>query len=153
MRKKGSVCDFTLSRNEELKSCFFRLLSSPDFRFVKDTFAFLANSPASRFYVSESRAVEVILRHIRTGEWGIKPGPRRQMYMDIERLASVLMSLSPGMDFCDAVYEVVNSPAPSFYLTPDSCRVILYAALSERSGERSPKSVPGIFHSSSSVRA
>lgn len=133
MRKKGAVCDFTQDRNRELRECFHRCLSKSGSAGMKVVFYDICGMEASRFYVSELRAERVVAYHLKYGRWMVKDGIRRRMFEEIERRVKLLMAFSKApISFRDAIFEVVNSPAPSFYLTPRSCRTIIYALLAQR---------------------
>lgn len=145
MRKKGSVCEFTIQRDEELKSVFRRIFMSRKSVSAESLFGEVVMSEASRFFVSEVRAERMIRHHLKRGVWPVKSVLRRRMFTEIENrvmqvLASegVCIAISPDnviVDiprFRDVICEVVNSPAPSFYLTPRSCRTLLYGSMSKR---------------------
>ena len=139
MKKKGSKCDFILSRNENLKREFFARLGKNK-RSISDVIAAVSSVGADRFYISEERAFMAIKRfhELQTSErpclpadfpW-IRNPEKRKMLCEIYERVKKRMEESPGLSLKDAVYEVVNSPAPAFYLTRCSIRTILYKYLS-----------------------
>ena len=49
----------------------------------------------------------------------------REMYIEIFHRVDNLRRQKPDTPLCDLVFQVVNSPAPKFYLTPESVSVII----------------------------
>lgn len=136
MKKKGSKCDYIESRNENLKREFLARVGRNG-RTVKQTIEAMTRVPADRFYISEERAEAEIKRIVsedcefnlpEAGE-AVRNKMRQVMIREILRRVKTLMESRPGLTLRDAIYEVVNSPAPCFYLTPGSMRTILYRAL------------------------
>lgn len=126
MKKKGSICEFTEQRDAELWKNFRRRLGQVQLINLERIFKEVSEMPAGRFYVSEFRAVTVLRHHLRHGEWKVKGAQRLEMFAELERRVLDLLRSNPGMRFDDAVFDVVNSPAPKFYLTPRSCRTLIY---------------------------
>ena len=60
MKKKGSKSDFTRQRDRELYAHFMDILSESRGVTLGEMFAMAARRPASRFWVSETRAAIVI---------------------------------------------------------------------------------------------
>lgn len=127
MKKKNSKSDYIEARNRDLKAKFLERLGRPEFPKIESIFPTLADVKADRFYISEERALLYMKYFHREGSWpaGMKPLRRRMMEV-IRRRVEILQAFRPTLSLSDAVYEVVNSEAPSFYLTPRSIRTILY---------------------------
>lgn len=105
---------------------------------MRDMFGMAARMPASRFWVSEVRAAEVISCMLRGEARDPKQcEQKRRMYDELFRRVVEWRQLNPGHPLSDAVFQAVNSPAPEFYLTEASAKVIIYAA--RRSGRRERK--------------
>lgn len=144
MRKKGSVCEFTIQRNEELKRVFKHAYLTRDEVTAESLFGEVAMMSASRFYVSEMRTEKVLRYYWRYGRWSVKSVLRRRMFGEIERRVTAYLAAEsdvPALEGCkvldlkrfrNAIFEVVNSPAPSFYITKRSCRTLLYEVLGQR---------------------
>ena len=132
MKKQGSVSDYTSDRNAELCAAFRRCLKeSPTFIDLEEIFGKLSRLPASRFFISEQRASLIIRARRRTGRWPLKNPLRLSMIKEIEARANNLFRSGDYEDFDDAVFDAVNSPAPSFYLTPRSIRTRIYECLAK----------------------
>lgn len=127
MKKKGSICDYIQERNENLKRTFKDCYKSGKQQKVNEIFRHMATLPADRFYISETRALQMITAKRKRGDW--KPGINKnklEMIKEIEQRAEQKMRNDQTLTLEDAVFGVVNSPAPSFYLTPGSMRTIYY---------------------------
>lgn len=93
---------------------------------MPEIFRLVADSPASRFWVSEERAAIVVSAMV-SG----KPLPRmrpnkREMFEEILRRYLVLRDSNPDKSLYELVSVVVNQPAPKFYLTPRTVGEFIY---------------------------
>lgn len=126
MKKKGAVSDFTKQRNEELKNAFKAQLYLLGTIPTEELFTRAAKMPASRFWVSERRAAEVISKMLKGDMMFGMNRKKREMYIEILIRVREEMRREPGITVTEATFRAVNSPAPEFYLTPKSARVIIY---------------------------
>lgn len=119
MGKKGKYADFNLKRNCELHHAYHNALATAKCPFtIKQIFEITVNTPCSQFWVS-SETAHAMISLIRRGlvKENMLPS-KREMYFEI-------------MKRCNGNYtklnieQIVNSPAPKFYLTPKSAHVIL----------------------------
>lgn len=129
MKKQGSVCDYTAARNAELVKNFNAAIRKAEIVDLEKICAQVAASPASRFFISEERAYELIIARRRLGHWPISITMRIEMIEEIARRAENLLRSGKAPTLRDAVHEAVNSPAPKFYLTPRSCRTLVYRTI------------------------
>ncbi|MDE7160777.1 MAG: hypothetical protein K2O24_08060 [Muribaculaceae bacterium] len=137
MSRQRTNAEYGAARDAELLRTFDRLMQeAPAGKSVASLFERLVEQPASRFYVSELRAIRVITA-MRRGS--LRPGSSRsrgRMYAEVNRRVERLLAASPEMSLADAVVEVVNSPAPEFYMEPASARVTVYGLLRRRRNMR-----------------
>lgn len=127
MKKKGSISDFTALRNRELLASFRDVLATSRGVPLRDMFGLAVKRPASRFWVSEYRAAEVICAMLRGETIDNQLPQRKAMYDEIYRRVVEWRRENPGRPVSDAVTAVVNSAAPEFYLTEKSAKVIIYS--------------------------
>lgn len=128
MKKKGSQCEFNQHRDRELTAAFRSQLYLLGQTKLEHLWRLTAALPASRFWVSEERAIQV-LRQIRKGDSLEKMNyKKREMFFEIHLRVEALMKENTSLTRSEAISKVINSPAPEFYLTPDSVRVIIYRA-------------------------
>lgn len=126
MKYFGSIMDFTAQRNDDLMRVYRKQLKDARFIIMPDIFELVANSPASRFWVSEERAAIVI-----SAMWAGKPLPRmrsnkREMFEEIFHRFCVERELNPSASVYELVAKIVNQPAPKFYLTPRTVGEFIY---------------------------
>ena len=84
--------------------------------------------PASRFWVSASRAA-VVLADITRGDnlCSMRPN-KREMYFEIHRRVKELKQRHINWSIPQLIEAVIAQPAPKFYLAPGSARVIILKA-------------------------
>lgn len=127
MKHKGCILEFTDKRNDELMAAFRAAIAKKSFIDLSEIAKIVVNTPCSRFWVSEERATVVISAMMRG-----KPildkmrHDKREMFLEINRRVALLRSERPGLPLFDYVLEVVNSPAPKFYMRPRCAIEIIY---------------------------
>lgn len=129
MKKKGNCCDFISQRDVELRRVCRRHISRGGVEKISGMWGEVSKSPASRFYVSEHRMYALIRHRKKYGHWpnGERINAQRfAMYEEIWRRFTMMQLENPDMGDMDVIIAVVNSEAPSFYLTPQSMRTIYY---------------------------
>lgn len=132
MKRSGSVLDFKARRNHNLLRVFRRCLADSSYVFLPRIFAMVADSPAERFWVSEERATVVI-----SAMFAGKPLPRMrpnkiEMFQEIFHRTLEIRNRHPQRSIRDIVAEVVNQPAPKFYLTPRTVGEYIFCIKSGR---------------------
>lgn len=81
--------------------------------------------PAKRFYVSEEQSLRVISNMLKEGSSNIKNAVKRLMYEEI--LLRVQKEKATSEKPLQEIIElVINQPAPRFYLTLESARILHY---------------------------
>ena len=125
MKKIGSVCDYINDRDKELYHRYREALATAQTIKLDDILLSVIHSRTSRLWLSENRAAEIIKSFIRA-DGKFKPNPKRaEIYNEVWRRYRRLRSKRPNDAFSDIVFDVVNSPADSFYLTFGSAKVII----------------------------
>lgn len=127
MKHNGSKSDFTTQRNKELMRTFKRILAENHFNDLRKLYQQVAESPCSRFWVSEERA-KVVISAMLKGQYPLDSvkDTKRDMYLEIFKRVLAIRKDDPDVSIQDAVFDAVNSPAPKFYLTPDSVLQIIW---------------------------
>lgn len=140
MRKVNAVSEFKLMRDKELTDIFRSLVLDPaqsGQQPLRELYGLAAKQPASRFWVSEERAT-VVIRDCLAGRSDfshMKPESQR-MFTEILSRVRPILDRNPDMPVAWAVREVVSGPAPEFYLTPLSAKVIIYARIRAERAEK-----------------
>ena len=70
----------------------------------------------------------------------------REMYLEIYRRVCSIKKEQPNKPLSEIVFQVVGQPAPQFYLTPDSARVIV-TKIKRRFYEKNKKRLRHMFNS------
>lgn len=127
MKHKGSAFEYERQRDENLLRVYRTLMGTLAVTSQYEIYCKTIASPADRFWVSEERAVAVIASMSSDYNGTLKKMlPQKQrMYTEIYKRTMKLLKANRGMSRAEAVTEVVQSPAPEFYLTPGSVAVIL----------------------------
>jgi len=131
MKRFGAECEFKRERNTEIMRhyrAYVRRVRRIDLTEISEE---LSRMPASRFWISEERAL-IIVSQMRRGI-ALSPSTRpmkRRLYYDLYARALQVLRGAPGITLTEAVRRAVYSPAPSFYLTARSVLDIIHACKS-----------------------
>lgn len=126
MKYYGSILDFTQERNQELMRVYQDKLSKAGYIVMPEIFEQVANSPCSRFWVSEERAA-IVISSLLAGK--ILPNMRknkREMFDEIFRRFLIARERYPEKSIYALAIMVVNQPAPKFYMTPRTVGELIY---------------------------
>jgi hypothetical protein len=122
----GSILDFTQERNQELMRVYQEKLSKAGYIVMPKIFEQVANSPCSRFWVSEERAA-IVISTLLAGK--VVPNMRRnkrEMFDEIFRRFLIAREQYPEKSIYALAIMVVNQPAPKFYMTPRTVGELIY---------------------------
>lgn len=126
MKHFGNTLEFTRQRNDDIMRAFRHQISVSKSIRLPDIYQRVAQSPASRFWVSEERAAIVISRMVAG-----KPLPRmlptkREMFDEIYRRYLLMKPHHPDISLPELVSIIVNQPAPKFYFTARTVGEFIY---------------------------
>lgn len=129
MRTRGDVFEYREERDQALLDAYHRELSLSKHPIVlREIFQKVVDSTSERFWVSPERATYVISELIRGNKLPRMNRNKRRMYMEIFKRVQKLRR-QPDYEkkrLIALVQMVVESEAPSFYLTPQSAAVIMH---------------------------
>ena len=126
MKNKGSGFEYTEQRNNDVMRAYFEQLGRRRRIQLPVVFRELVDSPSKRFWVTAERAAIVISDMIRGDNLdGMRP-LKKEMYIEIYNRVMKLKEQFPKRSIYELVFEVVQQPAPKFYLTAGSARFIYY---------------------------
>lgn len=126
MKYYGSILDFTQERNQELMRVYQEKLSKAGYIVMPKIFEQVANSPCSRFWVSEERAA-IVISTLLAGK--VVPNMRRnkrEMFDEIFHRFLIAREQYPEKSIYTLAIMVVNQPAPKFYMTPRTVGELIY---------------------------
>ncbi len=121
MKSFGAVLAFTRERNAALLKVYREQVYAAGYIRLDEIGEKIVNSPSPRFWVSEERAT-VVVSAIMRGKPVLKTmrPSKREMFEEIHRRVVALKKVHPDWYLCELVMEVVNSPAPKFYMKASS---------------------------------
>ncbi len=121
MKSFGSVLSFTRERNAALLKAYREQVDTTSFIRLNEIGEKIVNSPSPRFWVSEERAAAVVSAIMR-GKPVLETmrSTKREMFEEIYKRVVALKKKHPDWHLCQLVFEVVNSPAPKFYMEASS---------------------------------
>ena len=126
MKYYGSILDFTQERNQELMRVYQDKLSKAGYIVMPEIFEQVANSPCSRFWVSEERAAIVISSLLARKILPNMRKNKREMFDEIFRRFLIVRERYPEKSIYALAIMVVNQPAPKFYMTPRTVGELIY---------------------------
>ena len=115
MKYYESVLDFTEQRNKELMNAYRKHIIEANVVIIPEIFKRVANSPASRFWVSEERAAVVIAAMMQEKKMPKMRGNKKQMFDEIFARVCKLKQTYPRLSLHQLVAKVIYQPAPKFY--------------------------------------
>lgn len=139
MKHKGSICEHVDERNRDLLRAFREVVSSGAYKTVPDIYKATANSPSSRFWVSEERAATVLTLMFAKKKLPKMIKSKKEMFGEIFRRAVKLRAQRPDITMYELASIIVHQTAPKFYLTAGSTKVIITYAKKKWYEERKKK--------------
>lgn len=128
-KHRGSVMEHSKERILDLMRAYDEHLAKCNFIKMPDVYKHVVNMPSSRFWVSDTRAALVVSALMR-GEIDLDDmwPTRKEMYEEIYRRVLNLKEQEPKLSITELTAIVVAQPAPKFYLTPGSAKVMICKA-------------------------
>lgn len=126
MKNIGSTFEYEDARDRDLMRAYREALSQSNGDSAADMYDKVAKMPAARFWVSEERAAIVISNMFKGRSIAQMRTNKREMYEEIYRRVCELKKKRPEESVYDLTFEVVSQPAPKFYLTAESARIIIH---------------------------
>ena len=132
MKHKGALMEYSKERLDDLMRAHDEYILSCDYIRMPDVYRTIVNMPSRRFWVSDIRAALVIAAMMR-GEVRLDKMCRskREMYEEIYHRVIKLRQQHPHMTTSELCSIVVMQPAPKFYLTPGSAKIMICKARKE----------------------
>ena len=128
MKHHGAIMEYAEERMQDLMRAYDEYISSCDYIRMPDVYAAIVNMEARRFWVSDIRATKVIYAMLRgVNIKGMRP-LKREMFEEILRRVLDLRKKRPELTIRACCSIVVASPAPKFYLTPGSAKIMVCKA-------------------------
>jgi hypothetical protein len=125
MKYHGSLLEFSRERAQDLLQAYFRQLAAAPYIRMPDIYRAVAAAPARRFYVSTPRAAAVIAAMTRGDTLDHMCPNKRDMFYEIYRRYTRLRQRHPRWSCTRLCREIVEQPAPKFYISPGTARILI----------------------------
>lgn len=125
MKHKGNKFEYEAERNRDLMRVYREQLSSCSQVIPSEIFCNVVSQPSIRFWVTEWRCAIVLSRMFNGDDLSSMRPNNREMYNEIFARAKRMRQEDPTVSYFMMAFTIIHQPAPKFYLTPDSARVII----------------------------
>ncbi|MBE6199048.1 MAG: hypothetical protein E7138_01960 [Rikenellaceae bacterium] len=127
MKHRGCKCEYAEERNNDLMRAYIEEIESCDNIVLPQVFSRIVNKPSKRFWVSAERAAIVVSSMMRGNRLtSMSYSTRKEMFYEIYRRVVELKEKYPTRSIYELTCQVVLEPAPKFYLTAGSAKVIIH---------------------------
>lgn len=124
----GCTLEYSDERITALMLEYERYIASCNYIRMSEVFEHIVNQPCRRFWVSEIRAAVVIADMLKGNSLKNMHSAKREMFQEIYKRVIWLRNKNPGMSIHQMVSIVILQPAPKFYLSPNSAKIMFYKA-------------------------
>lgn len=125
MKKKGTISQLQHERDDDLMRAFQNELAGRPHILLPEVLNAVVSSPSKRFWVTSERAAIVIYNMMKGDELEHMRPLKRKMFREIYRRVMKLKANYPQLSIPILTEQVVAEPAPEFYITPGSAKVII----------------------------
>lgn len=126
MKYFGSCFEYEKERNEDLMRAYHQQIRMRKQIDLPDVFRAIVEMPSNRFWVSEERAAIVMARMMKGDRLTSMRPTKREMFYEIFKRVMELKKEYPSMSVFELTFRTVRQPAPKFYITCGSAKVIIY---------------------------
>lgn len=132
MKHKGALMEYSKERLDDLMRVYDEYVASCRYIRMPDVYKTIVNMPSRRFWVSDIRAALMVSAMIR-GEAHLETMniTKREMYEEIHRRVMLMLEDNPSKTISELCSIVVAQPAPKFYITPGSAKIMVCKARKE----------------------
>ena len=100
-------------------------ISHNDFKTQEDAFEYVRTHPAPRFFIEPEFCTTVICRMLRNEPMGIKGEHQRRKFNELFRRYKEFLAENPTYPSIVICSIIVNEPAPEFFISTRSVRLIV----------------------------
>lgn len=120
--------EYAEERMQDLMRAYDEYISSCAYIRMPDVYSAIVNMQSQRFWVSDIRATKVIYAMLRGVPLKDMRPLKREMFEEILRRVLALRKKRPELTIRTCCSIVVAQPAPKFYLTPGSAKIMVCKA-------------------------
>jgi len=132
--------DFIQERDRDILDAYNRVLKDfgieARYKSRREIFEKVSESKARQFYVSPEEATRVVSKLVNGKDIGIKNKDKVRMYRDIYSRYLSVKDIHPCITLKDAIFDIIYSEAPSFYIKPNSLKVLFHYIQKRCKGQR-----------------
>ena len=128
MKNFGSKFEHEQERNDDIMRAYIFQIRSCDNIYLPQVLKRVVNMPSKRFWVSAERAAIVVSSMMKGNTLESMRPTKREMFEEIYRRVMEMKEKCPYSSIYELTSYVVEEPAPKFYLTPGSAKVIIHRA-------------------------
>lgn len=130
MKNKGAIMEYSRERLDDLMRVYDEYISSCKHIRMPEVYSKIVEMPARRFWVSDIRAALVISAMMRGETHKMQP-LKKEMYEEIYKRVLELRDSRPTLTISQLCAIVIAQPAPKFYLTAGSAKIMICKARKE----------------------
>ena len=125
MKKKGTISQLKHERDDDLMRAYLQELSGRPHILLPDVLQAVVTSPSKRFWVTSERASIVVYNMMKGDRLEHMRPLKRKMFREIYRRVMKLKKNYPQLSISILTEQAVSQPAPEFYITWQSAKVII----------------------------
>lgn len=137
MKHRGSTMEYAEERMNDIMRLYNEHISSCEYISIPHICKQISNMPSRKFWVSEIWASKIIMAIIKGKHPYYKMRPlKREMFHEIHKRVVELKKKNPHWSINKCCEIVVAQPAPKFYLSAGSIRIMICKEKKKRYEER-----------------
>ena len=125
MKKKGTISQLKHERDDDLMRAYLQEISGRPHILLPDVLRAVVSSPSKRFWVTSERASIVVYNMMKGDRLEHMRPLKRKMFREIYRRVMKLKRNYPQLSISILTEQAVSQPAPEFYITWQSAKVII----------------------------
>ena len=119
--------EYSEERIRDLMRAYDEYIASCDYIRMDDVYSVIVNKESRRFWVSDTRAIHVIYSMMKGIKLKMRP-LKTEMFEEIFRRVVEMKRKKPELPVRVCCRKVVAQPAPKFYLSPGSAKIMVCKA-------------------------
>lgn len=129
MKCPGAIMEYAAERLDDLMRAYYEYIAGCRYIRMAEVYRVIVAMPSRRFWVSDVRATKVVCAMLAGDNVTARMRPlKREMFEEIFRRAVDLHSRRPALSMHACCSIVISEPAPKFYLTPGSAKIMICKA-------------------------
>ena len=128
MKTTGATVDYAEERIAALMKAYDSFIDNARYISMPQLYAAIVEMPTHRFWVSEIRATKVICSMLKGRPLRRMRPLRKEMFNEIFNRVKLMKQSHPRRSIRECCAIVVSQPAPKFYLTPGTAKVMICKA-------------------------